>query len=74
MDWAASKNAVSDAYSSNYSDWNADKNWSSQEWKSDELMEDRTGRPGNEQPPGLFAEHTDRFIVDDGDMDSNTVT
>ena len=32
------------ASSSNYSEWNADKNWSSQEWKSDELMEVRTGR------------------------------
>ena len=61
---------VLDAYSSNYSDWNADTNWSSHEWKSDELMEVRTG---NEQPPGLSAEHTDRFIVDDDDMDSNTV-
>ena len=29
---------VLDAYSSSYSEWNADKNWSSQEWKSDELM------------------------------------
>ena len=45
---------VLDAYSSNYSEWNADKNWSSQEWKSDDLMEVRTGRPVNEQPPGLF--------------------
>ena len=34
---------VLDAYSSSYSEWNADKNWSSQEWKSDELMEVRTG-------------------------------
>ena len=30
-------------------------------------------RPVNEQPPGLFTEHTDRFTVDDDDMDSNTV-
>ena len=36
---------VEDAYSSNYSEWNVDKTWSSQEWKYDELMEDRTGRP-----------------------------
>ena len=42
---------VSDAYSSSYSEWIADKNWSSQEWKSDELMEVRTGRPVYEQPP-----------------------
>ena len=37
-------------------------------------MEASTGRLVNEQPPGLFAQHTDRFIVDDDDMDSNTVT
>ena len=36
-------------------------------------MEVRTGRPVHEQPPGLFAQHTDRCIVDDDDMDSNTV-
>ena len=64
---------VKDAYSSSYPEWNADKNWSSQEWKSDESMEVRTGRPVNEQPPGLFTKHTDRFIVDDDDMDSDTV-
>ena len=29
---------VRDAYSSSYSEWNVDKTWSSQEWKSDELM------------------------------------
>ena len=65
---------VLDAYSSSYSEWNADKNWSSQEWKSDELMEVRTGRLVYEQPPGLFTEHTDRFIVDDDDMDSDIAT
>ena len=32
---------VKDAYSSNYSEWNADEKWSSQEWKSDEVMEVR---------------------------------
>ena len=35
---------VKDACSSSHSEWNADKNWSFQEWKSDELMEVRTGR------------------------------
>ena len=63
---------VKDAYSSSHSERNADKNWSSQEWKSDELTEVRTGRPVNEQPLGLFIQHTDRFIVDDDDMDSDT--
>ena len=38
---------VMGACSSSYSEWNADKKWSSQEWKSDELMEVRTGRPVN---------------------------
>ena len=33
------------AHSSSYSEWNVDKTWSSQEWKSDELMDDRTVRP-----------------------------
>ena len=37
------------------------------------MMDVRAERLVNEQPPGLFAEHTDRFIVDDDDMDSNTV-
>ena len=50
----------------------ADKNWSSQEWKFDELMEVRTGRLVYEQPPGLFTRHTDKFIVDDNDVDSDT--
>ena len=60
------------ACSSNCSEWNVDEKWSSQEWKSDELMEARTGRPVCEQPPGLFTEHTDKFIVDDNDVDSDT--
>ena len=55
------------AYSSSYSEWHVDKTLSSQELKSDELMEVRTGRPV------LFAQHTDRFIVEDDDMDSDTV-
>ena len=57
---------VVDAYSSSYSEWNVDKTWSSQEWKSDELMEDRTGRPV------VFAQHTDRFIVENDKMNSYT--
>ena len=65
---------VKDACSSSYSEWNVDEKWSSQEWKSDEVLDDRTGRLVNEQPPGLFTQHTDRFIVDDDDTDPNTVT
>ena len=57
---------VENAYSSSYSEWNVDETWSSQEWKSDELMEVRTG------VPVLFAQHTDRFIVENDNMDSDT--
>ena len=54
------------AYSSSYSEWNVDKTWSSQAWKSDELMEDRTVRPV------VTAQHTDRFIVENDKMNSYT--
>ena len=54
------------AYSSNSSEWNNDDKWSSQVWESDELMEVRTGRPV------VFAQHTDRFIVENDNMDSYT--
>ena len=36
---------VEKAHSSSYSEWNIDKTWSSQEWKSEELMYYRTRRP-----------------------------
>ena len=36
---------VKDAYSSSYSEWNIDEKWSSQEWKSDEMLDARTVRP-----------------------------
>ena len=65
---------VMGASSSNYSGWKIDEKWCSQEWKSDEMLEARTGGPVNEQPAGLFTQHTDRFVIDDDDMDSNTVT
>ena len=45
------------AHSSSYSEWNIDETWSSQEWKSDELIDDRTERPV------VNAQHTDRFII-----------
>ena len=55
------------AYSaSSNSEWNVDKTWSSEEWKSDELMEDRTGRPV------VTAQHTDRFIDENDKMNSYT--
>ena len=57
---------VKDAYSSSSSEWNVDTTWSSQKWKSDELMEDRTRRLV------VFAQHTDRFNVESDNMDSST--
>ena len=42
------------------------KTWSSQESKSDELMEVRTVRPV------VNAQHTDRFIVENGKMNFYT--
>ena len=36
---------VESTHSASCSEWNIDKAWSSQEWKSDELMDDKTGRP-----------------------------
>ena len=52
------------AHSSSYSEWNIDKTWSSQEWKYDELMEDRTGRPV------VNAQHTDQFIFENEETNS----
>ena len=50
------------ASSSNYSEWNIDDKWSSQEWKSGEMSHTSTGRP-------VY----DKFVIDD-DMDSDTAT
>ena len=50
------------ASSSNYSEWNIDNKWSSQVWKSCEMLGARTVRPVD-----------DKFVIDD-DMDSNTAT
>ena len=50
------------AGSSNYSECNIDDKCSSQEWKSGEMLEARTGRPVD-----------DKFVIDD-DLDSDTAT
>ena len=55
---------VENAHSSSNSEWNIDKTWSSQKWTSDELMDDRTGRPV------VNAQHTDRFIVENDETNS----
>ena len=48
--------------SSNTSEWNIDDKWSSQVWKSGQMLGARTERPVD-----------DKFVIDD-DMDSDTVT
>ena len=39
------KQFVESSYSARNSGWDDDKAWSSQEWKADELMDDRKGTP-----------------------------
>ena len=51
---------VMGAGSSDYSEWNIDEKWSSQEWKSGDTFGARTGRPMDE-----------KFVIDI-DMDSDT--
>ena len=56
------------ASSSDYSEWNIDDKWSSQEWKSNEMLGARMVRPvGGQQ----FTQKTDKFVIDDDDMDSD---
>ena len=52
------------AHSSSYSEWNVDKFWSSQEWKSDELMDDGTERPA------VSSQHTDQFTIEKDETNS----
>ena len=54
------------AHSTSYSERNIDKTWSSQEWNSAELMDDRTGRR-----PVVCSQHADRFIVENDEMNSS---
>ena len=62
------------ASSSHYTEWNIDEKWSSQEWKSDEMLEAITERPVGGQPAGSFTQHTDKLVIEDDDVDSDTVT
>ena len=39
------KQFVESSYSARYSGWDDDKTWSSEEWKADKPMGDRTGQP-----------------------------
>ena len=57
---------VEKAHSSSYSEWNIDKTWSSHEWKSDELIDDRTERPVD------CSQHTDQFVSENNETNSYT--
>ena len=59
------------ASSSNYSEWNIDDKWSSQEVKAGEMLGARTGRPVGGQES---TQEADKFVIDDDDMDSDTAT
>ena len=53
---------VLDAYSSSFSEWTVDEKWSSQEWKSDELMEARTVKPVYEHHP-VCSHNTQTYLL-----------
>ena len=52
------------AHSSSYSEWNIDKTWSSQDWKSDEWMDDRTERPV------VSSQQADQFVIENDETNS----
>ena len=54
---------VMGASTSDYSEWNIDDKWSSQEWKSGAMSNTSTVRPV-----------CHKFVIDDDDMDSDTAT
>ena len=62
MQQTSTERPVLGASSSNYSEWNIDDKWSSQVWKSGEMLGTSTERPVH-----------DKFVIDD-DMDSDTAT
>ena len=51
-----------------------EKNIDDHEWKSGEMLGARTWRPVGGQPASSFTQHTDKFVIDDDDMDSDTIT
>ena len=56
---------VESKHSASFSEWDVDKAWSSQEWKSDELMEVRTGRPVVCPQGGAH-----QFVIEDDETES----
>ena len=54
------------AHSSSDSEWNIDMTWSSQEWKSDELVDGGTGRRA------VCSQRADQFVIEDNETNSYT--
>ena len=57
---------VESTHSASYSEWDADAAWSSQGWKSDELMDDRTGKPVVYPQRGA-----QQFVIGDDETESD---
>ena len=56
------------SHSSSFSEWNIDKTWCSQEWKSDEMMDDGTERPV------VCSQRAHQFVTEDDETNSYTET
>ena len=69
---------VESTHSASYSEWNIDKAWSSQEWKSDELMDDRTVKPvvfpqgGAHASQSRFSREHKHFILEEEENHDRT--
>ena len=75
------KQFVESSYSARYSGWDDDKAWSSQEWKADELMDDRTVTPvvaswarTHEFQSSFSREKTKHVILKEEENHDRTVT
>ena len=74
------KQFIESSYSARYSRWDDDKAWSSQEWKSDTSMCDRTGQPvvtfcgkTHESQSSFFHEKTQHVICEEEEPHDRTV-
>ena len=59
---------VESTHSASYSEWDDDRAWSSQEWKADELMDDRKEKPVVCPQRGARPQ---QFIIGDDETESD---
>ena len=64
------KQFVESSYSARFSGWDDGKAWSSQEWKADELMDDRTGTPVVYPQRGAWPQ---QFVIGDDEAELEIV-